>query len=1093
MNKLKELTAKLREIFQIDRPELDFGVYRIIGMRAPEIEKFLDETLPGKVAAALSSGNDGDSAQKQQELKALTATLQDAGVNPESSPKYTALKAEVEQLKAGNVDYEGRVYAHLLNFFSRYYDKGDFISKRRYKGDTYAVPYAGEEVLLYWANFDQYYIKSGENFSNYTIKLDEKRKVHFRLISADTAKDNRKDNDLERCFVLAEPRDITRVDEDGNETVEKIIPINHGVKPDEFDDLVILFDYLPMPKGTKQAELVATAVKQVLTTTNVLTYWPELAGLRPTEKNKERTLLEKALTDYVSKNKADYFIHKDLGKFLRRELDFYIKNEMLHLDDIQHVETFREIEKNLKMIQCMRAVAEELITFMAQLENFQKKLWLKKKFVTQSDYCITLDRVPVEFYPEIIRNLRQWREWEKLGFLTTECDDSLSLADTKEPVKIIIVTFPDAQYPYFIALENAKELLIMDNFGMKERKPGTPSIISRRVSEKDFFTRYSHMMLDTQFFDANFKARLLASIPDLDDQCDGLLIHSENFQALNLLQERYREQVKCIYIDPPYNTRGDGFIYRDNYRHSSWLCLMADRLNFAYHLMKDDATFFSSIDHNELHLEKKIFETLFGEDNFEGLITWRRRHNQPNDKTKMLGMVSEYILSYAKDSCAYKRSGVGKLDITGKFSNPDNDPRGDWASKPWKVGSDQSGSRYKITTPSGVILDEEWMGEETTYKQLFSEGRIYFPKKSKNEDGSPRKKYYKCEREKEGQCATNWWSHEQFGHNQGANDILTGLMGEKNTFSNSKPYDLIRGICLVANTDNKIILDFFAGSGTTGHAVINLNREDGGKRKYILVEMGDYFDKVLKPRIQKVIFSKEWKDGKPVEFDKTRNTLKARNEEDLFSDSSVVNNPYSGVSHCFKYLKLESYEDTLNNLSLVRSGEQQELLGLDGNLHNEYLLRYMLDLESRGSLLSTDDFKKPFDYMLNIAVDSAGAMQPVKIDLVETFNYLIGLRVKHLQHWPERGICIIEGMLPSGENALILWRDCEKVGYEALNKFCDSMGINPRESIYDVVYINGDNTVANQSQSLDSEGGITKILKLRQIEEEFLSKMFQTL
>jgi len=265
-------------------------------------------------------------------------------------------------------------------------------------------------------------------------------------------------------------------------------------------------------------------------------------------------------------------------------------------------------------------------------------------------------------------------------------------------------------------------------------------------------------------------------------------------------------------------------------------------LYLARNLLRDDGVIFISIDDNEVANLKLICDDVFGTENFEGQIHWRRRHNQPNDKTKMIGLVAEHILCYAKNLNTYKQSGVGKVDLTGKFSNPDNDPRGDWASKPWKVGSDQSGSRYIIKNPnSGVAFDEEWMGEEATYLKLQSDKRIVFPRGG---DGLPRKKYFKFEREKEGQCATNWWSHEEFGSNQGANDAMTKLFFKKNIFSNPKPSELLRGLQQIANTNNEsIVLDFFAGSGTTAQSVMELNLEDGGSRQFICVQMPELLDK----------------------------------------------------------------------------------------------------------------------------------------------------------------------------------------------------------------------------------------------------------
>jgi len=273
---------------------------------------------------------------------------------------------------------------------------------------------------------------------------------------------------------------------------------------------------------------------------------------------------------------------------------------------------------------------------------------------------------------------------------------------------------------------------------------------------------------------------------------------------------------------------------------------------------------------------------------------------------------------------------------------------------------------------------------------------------------------------------------------------------------------------------NFVVLDYFAGSGTTAHATLALNRRDGANRKYLLVEQGDYFDTVLKPRVQKVVFSSDWAGGKPTA-------------------------PETGISHCFKVVKLESYEDTLNNLELRRTDAQGNLLdGLAQEAKDDYLLHYMLDVESRSSLLSVRDFSKPFDYSLNITVDSAGAYERRKIDLVETFNYLIGLRVKHIDAQTERGFATVTGTLPSGETCLVLWRDCEKWGFEAneakgvrsINELCDKLAINPKDNEFDVVYINGDHNIPTVLTLTDEEGGISRKLKLLQIEREFLDRMF---
>lgn len=346
------------------------------------------------------------------------------------------------------------------------------------------------------------------------------------------------------------------------------------------------------------------------------------------------------------------------------------------------------------------------------------------------------------------------------------------------------------------------------------------------------------------------------------DETQNLIIEGDNLEVLKLLQATYFEKVKCIYIDPPYNITND-FIYPDDYteskkaywekngtikdgvklvanseasgrKHSNWLNMMQSRLLLARQLMRPDGVIFISIDDNEDYHLRQLLNEVFGEENFAGRINWRRRHNQPNDKTKMIAKGSESIFAYFKDLESYKKTGVGKVEVTGSFSNSDDDPRGDWAFKPWKFGTGQSGSRYTITTPTGEKYTEEWMGEKENFKRLLDDDRIIF---TKNGDGLPRKKYFKFEREEEGQCATNWWPHDLFGHNQEASASLAELLNGKNIFDNPKPVKLIKSLIDISFVrDNDIVLDFFAGSGTTAEAVFE-HQASGQKMRFILVQV----------------------------------------------------------------------------------------------------------------------------------------------------------------------------------------------------------------------------------------------------------------
>ncbi|WP_312537913.1 site-specific DNA-methyltransferase [Stutzerimonas nitrititolerans] len=1031
--KFQQLLTKLREIFQIDRPELDFGIYRILNARADEINDYLDNRLPEKVQAALAVGNAANTQQLQTELQEAEKNAQALGVSPDGVPKVQELRNKLKAATTGYGEHENAVFSHLLTFFSRYYDNGDFISQRRYKGDTYAIPYAGEEVMLHWANKDQYYTKSGESFANYSFKLPSDdgrsgRTVHFRLVSADTAKDNRKDNDKERRFALLEHKIVTRIDDQGDEYDEELLPIEE-VDGASGKELIVRFEYKVVAKGAKQDALVQKAVETVLNDAAIKARWLDLGSRAPTETNPQRTLLEKHLSDYTTKNTADYFIHKDLGGFLRRELDFYIKKEVMHLDDLQNASAFADIEKSLRMIQCLRAIALELIAFLAQLENFQKKLWLKKKFVVSSHYCLTLDRVPEEFYPEILANERQWDRWAQLGI----CDANA------------------ARTSYNLKAE-------------------------------------PYRMVDTSLFGIEFTHKLLAAIDDIDASLGGVVIHSDNFQALNLVKERYRASIDFTYIDPPYNTVHSKIAYKNQFEHSSWLALISNTLPFTRKLFGDSYSFGFAIDDYEYNNAFMCLRDHFSDCDVSTIVI----NHHPQGSGGRLSRTHEYYI-VASPANGPQYLGFPKEDETedrsfmrsGTADNNYRAPRGGGVGR-WRsfyallvdptnrtvVGTEPPpplDSEYPTgPTPEGFerIYPINSSGEERVWRSSYVTGkrRVENGEIVLTDRGAVKQLIdHKGKRET---LFSNWVGTD---YNAGTNGtaVLDNL-GLGGVFDYPKSVKTLEQAFWMQSfgKSNFTVLDYFAGSGTTAHATLSLNRKDGAQRNYLLVEQGEYFETVLKPRLQKVVFSSEWANGRPTA-------------------------PETGLSHCFKVLKLESYEDTLNNLQLRRNAKQGETLSLlNQQTQDDYLLNYMLDVESRDSLLSVQDFNTPFDYTLNVAVDSAGAFEPRNIDLVETFNYLIGLRVRHIDAQPERGFVTVIGTLPSGESCLVLWRDCDVLDYEGVSKLCDRLAINPADNEFDVVYINGDHNIPTVLTQTAEEGGATRVLKLRQIEPEFLQRMF---
>jgi len=369
------------------------------------------------------------------------------------------------------------------------------------------------------------------------------------------------------------------------------------------------------------------------------------------------------------------------------------------------------------------------------------------------------------------------------------------------------------------------------------------------------------------------------------DKANGnLIIEGDNLLALKALLPMYAGKVKVVCIDPPYNTGNEGWVYNDNAnsplikdwlgkevgkddltRHDKWLCMMTPRLCLLRDLLADDGVICINIDDIEVARLINLMDEIFGEGNKEEIICWRRRHNQPNDKSKAISKVAEFIVVYAKNLEYLKsKKAFHGLPLTGDFSNPDKDPKGDWASKPWKAGSNQTGTTYKIISPTGKVLKEEWLGTEETYRKYIDEGRMYFPKGG---DGYPRKKYYKFEREEEGQCAHNFWGHEDFGSNQEASEEIKPLNIE---FDNPKPVRLFRALLTIFSDKASLILDSFSGSGTTGHAVMDLNGEDGGNRKFILVQMPEATEKepdknickdITRERIKRAIEKYDYNSG----------------------------------------------------------------------------------------------------------------------------------------------------------------------------------------------------------------------------------------
>lgn len=990
---------KLKEIFMMDHAELDFGIYRIMNQKRSDIQDFLEKDLLPQVKQLLAENNSAASALNE-ELKQAIQACHSVGINPDESPKVMEIKKRMAA-SADVTALENEVYSHLTTFFSRYYDEGDFISKRRYKDNTYAIPYNGEEVKLYWANADQYYIKTSEYFKNYTFRLADHRAVHFVLKEASTEQNNNKaQNNQERRFALYE--------EEGEPTVEVID-----------GELNIYFTYELMPKATKQKNLNSSAVEKLKSI--IPSEWAAL--MQPVSNTDSRLLIEKHLTDYTAKNSFDYFIHKDLGGFLRRELDFYIKNEVMHLDDLDTA----HIQAQLSTVKAIKGVGEKIIRMLASIEDFQKKLWLKKKFVVQTDYCITLDRVPESLYAEICANEEQRKEWVHL-FAIDEIEGNITTEGYSEP-----------------------------------------------LTEK-FLKENPFLVLDTQFFSAEFKHKLLASIDNMDEQCNGLLINSENFQALEILQEKFQDKLDGIYIDPPYNTDATPILYKNSYKDSSWMTLMNDRFGVSKRLINKVGFWSVAIDDVELHNLYKIMESSFyNYDLFQVIV-----NHYPGSGTgrSNVSKTHEYnLFAVPKGEDLLRGEPIEERQRTRSFCRAgtgDNNHREGRPNSFYAVLVEPETKKIVgfETPPALSVKDYPKCSTEEGYIRIYPIGKDgqercwslgFESAKKALDDGllectSSNTIIRLYNDEADWGLLPSLWVDKKFSATTWGTNLLTHIFGNSGLFSFPKSlYTVMQAI--YAGTYLKkqaLLLDYFAGSGTTGHAVINLNREDNGNRKYILCEMAEYFSTVTKPRIEKVIYSEDWRDGKPVSR--------------------------KGISQCFKYIRLEQYEDTLNNLVLK---EESNLFNSAGNqgFKESYMLGYMMDTEARGSLFSLEWFVNPFAMTLKTTKDNELVETPV--DMVETFNFLIGLHVE-TEHWHKDGnICVVEGVTHrKNEKALVIWRNCEVVDNQALNRFFEKMDYSTLARDFDVIYVNGDNTLPNLRRDEDR-------WKVVLIEEEFKNRMFE--
>lgn len=1010
MSALERLKNLFRELFQLDVADLDFGIYRLLHLKRKEVEAFLSKDLPAAVDREFKAAAGAEQATLEKDLKELTDRIrQDIGPdalqpNGEPAPTYANAKlakdyaAKRKQLEAVEATeaQKAEVFNHLYTFFRRYYDEGDFIPRRFYGArESYAVPYNGEEVLFHWANKDQHYVKTGEVFRDYTFKIETLLgtfTVPFKLAQATTAKDNTKGGVR---FFFALPKD-TEYDKAAKVFV---VPFEYRL-PTEAE----VQRYGSGAKG--QDALIIEAAKKILAAVPDETLMGELAKVvdvkNPDDaaKREEVTLLLKRLRHFTKKNTTDYFIHKNLGGFLHQELDFYIKDQVVQAADLEG-----DFDAKRRMLRVFRALAERVIAFLHQIEDAQRRLFEKKKFVLRTDYLIPIMHVPRELWPEVLANKAQMAEWK----------DLLSI----EPK--------------------------VDLFNKKG------------VVNEQFLMEHPTLVIDTAHFDPALAARLISGLPDLDVSLSGVAVKSDNYHALTLLAPRYRSDIRCVYIDPPYNTGSDEFCYKDRFQHSSWAAMMHERLGKARDLIRDDGAVFVSIDSHELPHITKVMEDRFGPANDLGTLIWK---NATDNNPTRIAVEHEYIRCFAKNAAMVapewkstysdvkelllgqyqqlKDSGLSGDDLQGAFRQFIKDNAS-------TVGELE---RYKFIDDDGP-----YTGSESVHNPHPGgyDYEIYHPKSKK-----PMRKPANGYRFPWETMKREYIDRDRLIYGPDENRIvkiklylrdyldslrsvilldgrlgayaLSRLFGQTEAiFKNPKPVELLDRLLSFSTRDQDWVLDFVAGSSTTGQAVIELNRAEGTSRRFVMVELADYFDSVLLLRLKKVIYTSHWQDGKPTR---------------LSSPDEIARTP-----QLVQVIRLESYEDALHKVGVGeargRTTKKAEAVRTTAG-EERYRLNYLvkLPLDASDTMLNVKKLEHPFSYTVEVLTDDGPREQSV--DLVETFNWLYGLRVKRLLTWEAKQgketrkyRVVVATDRDNRKRILVVWRDITGLDPKAERAFLE--------------------------------------------------------
>ncbi len=692
-------------------------------------------------------------------------------------------------------------------------------------------------------------------------------------------------------------------------------------------------------------------------------------------------------------NKTDIFIHKGLKESLDSKLDSFVKNPFLNGETLSPAGG-AGFPRTLNELNAFKEACDRIICYLDSAERFKKCFYEKKKLVLSAGYCITAGQVSEPFYPEILANGMQVAAWK---------------------------------------------------------------LYHEAPIDEAFLKAHPNLVVDTGLFDAAFKYRLLSSLEDIDRVIDGVIIKSDNFQALNLLQAKFYQSVKCIYIDPPYNTGGVDFVYKNMYKHASWCSMISDAVRASIPFLKEDGVLFCAIDDKELFTLGMVLDGILGRDNYLGtLVVVNKPSGRTNDK--FLASCHEYYLCYAKDASKVPGINFSDLNELQASAYKLEDERGKYK---WRDFLRTGGLSLPELRPNSCypIYYDERSGTISTKSieraiviwPIDSKGTMRVWRKTRpalerhvtggeirvSTDAKGKHKVFLKDRIKAGVRPKSVWVDSRYDASTYGTKILKDMFPAGTQFDYPKSIhavqDVIRLVCDPGRDD--IILDYFAGSGTTAHAIMNMNEDaGGGKMKYIMVERGEYFEPILKERIKKVMHARKWAGGRP-------------------KNDHTIHRP-----HAFKYVFLEQYDDALN---ITGPREPGRALDLAVRAYPNCIVDYFTECKELATPYLARDvsFEHPFGYALAIVKNGDKVMQPV--DLVETFNYLLGIHVKSMQPLEDAGraYLVVAGQVDR-QHVIIAWRDLAGIDFSRDKRFIEEK-ILPYHHAPDAVYVNGACIVEN--------------------------------